>query len=146
MSSVIALLHGPNLNLLGQREIDIYGTTTEADLLALVEKAAAAYGYTVELFQSNHEGELVDRVHQARGHCAAIVINGGALSHYGWSLHDALASFEGPVVEVHLSNTSKRESWRHTSVLTPVANGTIMGLGPHGYELAIDAIARLLAK
>lgn len=145
MSSVIALLHGPNLNLLGQREVDIYGTSTEADLLALTQKAAAGHGYTVELFQSNHEGELVDRVHQARGHCAAIVINGGALSHYGWSLHDALATFEGPVVEVHLSNTSKRESWRHTSVLTPVANGTIMGLGPHGYELAIDAIVRLLS-
>jgi 3-dehydroquinate dehydratase-2 len=144
VNSVIALLHGPNLNLLGQREVDIYGTTTEADLLALVEKAAAASGLSVEFFQSNHEGELVDRVHQARGRCAAILINGGALSHYGWSLHDALATFEGPILEVHLSNTSKREAWRHTSVLTPVANGTIMGLGPHGYELAVDAIARLL--
>ena len=144
MSPVIALLHGPNLNLLGQREVDIYGTTTEADLIALVEKAAAGHGLTVEFFQSNHEGELVDKVHEVRGRCAAIVINGGAISHYGWSLHDALATFEGPVVEVHLSNTSKREPWRHTSVLTPVANGTIMGLGPHGYELAIEAIARLL--
>ncbi len=146
MSNVIALLHGPNLNLLGRREVDIYGTTTEADLLALAEKAAAGHGLTVEFFQSNHEGELVDRVHAVRRTSAAIVINGGALSHYGWSLHDALATFEGPVVEVHLSNTSKREPWRHTSVLTPVANGTIMGLGPHGYELAVDAIARLLNK
>jgi len=144
VSQAIALLHGPNLNLLGQREVDIYGTTTEADLLALVEKAGAAHGLTIDFFQSNHEGELVDRVHAARGAFAGIVINGGALSHYGWSLHDALATFEGPIIEVHLSNTSKRESWRHTSVLTPVANGTIMGLGPHGYELAIDAIARLL--
>ncbi len=144
MSPVIALLHGPNLNLLGQREVDIYGTTTEADLVSLVEKAAAGHGLTVEFFQSNHEGELVDKVHEVRGRCAGIVINGGAISHYGWSLHDALATFEGPVVEVHLSNTSKREPWRHTSVLTPVANGTIMGLGPHGYELAIEAIARLL--
>ncbi len=146
MSNVIALLHGPNLNLLGQREVDIYGTTTEADLLALVEKGAAGHGMTVEFFQSNHEGELVDQVHAVRHTCAAIVINGGALSHYGWSLHDALATFEGPVIEVHLSNTSKREPWRHTSVLTPVASGTIMGLGPHGYELAVDAIARLLKK
>ncbi len=146
MSNVIALLHGPNLNLLGRREVDIYGTTTEADLLALAEKAAAGHGLTVEFFQSNHEGELVDRVHAVRRTSAAIVINGGALSHYGWSLHDALATFEGPVVEVHLSNTSKREPWRHTSVLTPVANGTIMGFGPHGYELAVDAIARLLNK
>jgi 3-dehydroquinate dehydratase-2 len=144
VTHVVALLHGPNLNLLGQREVDIYGTTTEAELLALTEKAGAPHGLTIEFFQSNHEGELVDWVHAARGRCRGIVINGGALSHYGWALHDALATFEGPVVEVHLSNTSKREAWRHTSVLTPVANGTIMGLGPHGYELAVDAIARLL--
>jgi 3-dehydroquinate dehydratase-2 len=141
---IIALLHGPNLNLLGQREVDIYGTTTEADLVALVEKAAAAHGHSVEFFQSNHEGELVERVHAARARCDAIIVNAGALSHYGWSLHDALATFEGPIVEVHLSNTSARESWRHTSVLTPVANGTIMGLGPDGYELATEAVARLL--
>ncbi len=144
MSTVVALLHGPNLNLLGQREVDIYGTTTEADLFAAAEKTAAPHGLSVEFFQSNHEGELVDRVHEARGRCAAIVINAGALSHYGWSLHDALATFDGPVIEVHLSNTAKRESWRHTSVITPVSNGTITGLGPHGYELAIEAVARLL--
>ncbi|MEY2424954.1 MAG: 3-dehydroquinate dehydratase [Actinomycetota bacterium] len=144
MPDVILLLHGPNLNLLGQREVDIYGTTTEADLIALVEKTAAAHGLTVEFFQSNHEGELVDHVHAARGRCAAIIVNAGALSHYGWSLHDALATFEGPIVEVHLSNTSAREAWRHTSVLTPVAKGTIMGLGPHGYELATEAVARML--
>jgi len=142
--SLIGLVHGPNLNLLGQREVDIYGTTTEADLIALVEKTAAAHGHEVEFMQSNHEGALVDWVHAARGRCHGIVINGGALSHYGWSLHDALATFEGPVVEVHLSNTGQRESWRHTSVLTPVANGTITGLGPHGYELAIEALARIL--
>jgi 3-dehydroquinate dehydratase-2 len=146
VSALIGLVHGPNLNLLGQREVDIYGTTTEADLVALVEKAAAGHGLTVEFFQSNHEGGLVDWVHAARGRCAAIVVNAGALSHYGWSLHDALATFEGPILEVHLSNTAKREAWRHTSVLTAVANGTIMGLGPHGYELAVDAIARLLNR
>lgn len=142
--SVIALLHGPNLNLLGKREVDIYGTTTEADLIALVEKTAAAHGLTVEFTQSNHEGDLVGAVHAARGRCAAIIVNAGALSHYAWSLHDALATFEGPIVEVHLSNTSAREAWRHTSVLTPVAKGTIMGLGPHGYELATEAVARML--
>jgi 3-dehydroquinate dehydratase-2 len=140
----LLLLHGPNLNLLGQREVDIYGTTTEPDLVALVEKAAAAHGLTVEFTQSNHEGDLVDAVHAARGRCAAIIVNSGALSHYGWSLHDALATFDGPIVEVHLSNTSSRESWRHTSVLTSVAKGTIMGLGPHGYELATEAVARML--
>ncbi len=142
--SSIALLHGPNLNLLGQREVDIYGTTTEADLIALVEKAAAPYGISVEFFQSNHEGALVDKVHSLRGNCDGIIINGGAISHYGWSLHDALATFEGPIIEVHLSNTGKREPWRHTSVLTPVSKGTITGLGPHGYELAAEAIARLI--
>lgn len=140
----IALLHGPNLNLLGQREVDIYGTTTEADLIALVEKAAAPHGISVEFFQSNHEGALVDKVHALRGNCDGIIINGGAISHYGWSLHDALATFEGPIIEVHLSNTGKREPWRHTSVLTPVSKGTITGLGPHGYELATEAIARLI--
>ncbi len=141
---LIALLHGPNLNLLGQREVDIYGTTTEAELLALVEKTAAPHGITVEFFQSNHEGALVEHVHKARGRCDGIIINGGALSHYGWALHDALAAFDGAVIEVHLSNTGRREAWRHTSVLTPVSKGTISGLGPHGYELATEAIARLI--
>jgi 3-dehydroquinate dehydratase II len=143
-SKAICLLHGPNLNLLGQREVDIYGTTTEADLLARVEKAAAPHGLSVEFFQSNHEGELVDFVHKARGRLAGLVVNGGALSHYGWSLHDALAAYDGVVVEVHLSNTGKREAWRHTSVLTPVSQGTITGLGPDGYEFATEALARLL--
>ncbi|MEY2399290.1 MAG: 3-dehydroquinate dehydratase [Actinomycetota bacterium] len=142
--ALIGLVHGPNLNLLGQREVDIYGTTTEADVVAVVEKAASTYEHQVEFFQSNHEGALVDWVHAARGRCDALIVNAGALSHYGWSLHDALATFEGPIIEVHLSNTSKREPWRHTSVLTAVANGTIMGLGPHGYELSVDAIERLL--
>ena len=142
--SVILLLHGPNLNLLGEREIDIYGTTTQDDLLALVEKTAATHGHTVDFFQSNHEGALVERVHAARGARDGIIVNGGALSHYGWSLHDALAAFERPIVEVHLSNTSRREPWRHTSVLSAVADGTIMGFGADGYELATEALVRLM--
>ena len=144
MSRTIALVHGPNLNLLGQREVDVYGTTTEADLVALVEKVAAPHGLAVEFFQSNHEGELVDFVHKARGRLAGIVVNGGALSHYGWSLHDALAAYDGVVIEVHLSNTARRERWRHDSVLTPVSRGTITGLGADGYEFATEALARLL--
>lgn len=144
MSHVVALLHGPNLNLLGQREVDIYGTTTEADLVARVEKVVSARGWEVEFFQSNHEGELVDFVHRARRRVAAIIVNGGALSHYGWSLHDALAAYDGIVVEVHLSNTAARESWRHTSVLSPVSKGTITGLGPDGYEFAAEALVRLI--
>ena len=95
--------------------------------------------------QSNHEGELVEAIQGARGRCAAIVVNPAAFTHYAWSLHDALAAFDGPVVEVHISNPNAREPWRHTSVVSPVADGTIMGLGGLGYELAMEAVARLLA-
>ena len=140
----LLLLHGPNLNLLGEREPEIYGTTTLADLVDLATKAAAEHGYGLEHVQSNHEGDLVDAVHTSRGRHAAIVINPGALTHYAWSLHDALASFEGPVVEVHLSNPNAREPWRHTSVVAPVATGTISGFGRLSYVLAAHAVAGLL--
>lgn len=143
--AVIALLHGPNLNLLGQREPHIYGSATLADYEAAVVAAAAQHGHTVTAFQTNHEGELVDAIHRARSEAAAIIINPGAFTHYAWSLHDALAAFAGPVIEVHISNPNAREPWRHTSVVSPVAKGSIMGLGLHGYELAVEAIARLLA-
>ncbi|MDP8976863.1 MAG: type II 3-dehydroquinate dehydratase, partial [Actinomycetota bacterium] len=106
--------------------------------------AAEARGLGLEHFQSNHEGALVETVHAARARCAAIVVNAAALTHYGWSLHDALATFDGVVIEVHLSNPSAREPWRHTSVLAPVADGSITGMGGLGYELAIEAVARLL--
>ena len=142
---IVLLLHGPNLNLLGQREPAVYGTDTLADHVATTERAAADHGLAVEHLQSNHEGDLVDAIHAARGRCAAIVINPGAFSHYSWAIHDALAAFDGPVVEVHLSNPNAREAWRHTSVVAPVATGSIMGFRGHGYELAIEAIARLLA-
>jgi 3-dehydroquinate dehydratase-2 len=143
--ATIALLHGPNLNLLGQREPQVYGTATLADYEAAVAEAAEAHGHTVTAFQSNHEGALVDAIHAARGTAAAIIINPGAFTHYAWSLHDALAAFEGPIVEVHISNPNAREPWRHTSVVAPVATGSIMGLGMHGYELAVEAVARRLA-
>ena len=143
--AVIALLHGPNLNLLGQREPHIYGTATLDDYVATVTAAAARHGHTIDAFQTNHEGELVDAIHRARTEAAAIIINPGAFTHYAWSLHDALAAFAGPIIEVHISNPNAREPWRHTSVVSPVATGSIMGLGMHGYELAVDAIARRLA-
>ncbi len=143
MSDVL-LLSGPNLNLLGQREPEVYGTATLDDPVAAATKAADALGLDVEAFQTNHEGELVDAIHAARGRCAAIVINPGAFTHYAWSIHDALAAFAGPVVEVHLSNPDAREPWRRTSVVAPVATGTIAGFGGHGYELAMAAIARRL--
>jgi 3-dehydroquinate dehydratase II len=143
--ALIALLHGPNLNLLGEREPHVYGTATLDDYVRTADAAAHELGHQIEAFQTNHEGQLVDAIHAARGRCAAIIINPGAFTHYAWSLHDALAAFEGPIIEVHISNPNAREAWRHTSVISPVATGTILGLGMHGYELAIAAVARKLA-
>jgi 3-dehydroquinate dehydratase-2 len=142
----IALLHGPNLNLLGQREPHIYGTATLADYEAAVVAAATRHGHSVHAFQTNHEGALEDAIHAARHNADAIIINPGAFTHYAWSLHDALAAFAGPIIEVHISNPNAREPWRHTSVVAPVATGSIMGLGLHGYELAVEAVAQRLAR
>ncbi len=142
---IVLLLSGPNLNLLGSREPEVYGRATLDDHVAAAREAATAAGLALEHLQSNHEGDLVDAVHAARDRCAAIVINPGAFTHYAWALHDALAAFAGPVVEVHLSNPQAREAWRHTSVVAPVATGTIAGLGGHGYVLAVQAVATLLA-
>lgn len=144
--ATILLLHGPNLNLLGQREPHIYGSATLDDYVAAATTAAAGHGHEIEAYQSNHEGHLVDRIHAARGHCAAIVVNPGAFTHYAWSIHDALAAFDGPIIEVHISNPNAREPWRHTSVVAPVATGSIVGLGMLGYELAVAAVARRLAS
>jgi 3-dehydroquinate dehydratase-2 len=143
--NTVLLLSGPNLNLLGDREPDIYGTATLEDHVAAARAVADTHDLTLEHLQSNHEGALVDAVHGARGRCAAIVINAGALTHYGRSLQDALASFDGPIVELHLSNPAAREDWRHTSVIAPVATAVIAGLGGHGYPMAIAAVARLLS-
>jgi 3-dehydroquinate dehydratase-2 len=142
--AIISLIHGPNLNLLGQREPHIYGTATLADLVAATRRAAEPHGFDIDDLQSNHEGDIVDAIHAARGRSAGIIINPGAFTHYAWSIHDALAAFDGPVIEVHISNPNAREPWRHTSVVSPVATGTIVGLGIHGYELAVAAIARKL--
>ncbi|MGH9119417.1 MAG: type II 3-dehydroquinate dehydratase [Acidimicrobiales bacterium] len=141
----VLVLHGPNLNLLGTREPEVYGLGPLDELIATVSTAATERGLDVEHVQSNHEGDLVEAIQAARDRFAAIIINPGALTHYAWSLHDALRTFDGPVIEVHLSNPNAREPWRHTSVVSPVAVGTISGLGPLGYVLAIDAIKELLA-
>jgi 3-dehydroquinate dehydratase-2 len=141
---LVLLLSGPNLNLLGEREPDIYGDATLADHVASAIAAAAAQGLAVEHFQTNHEGDMVDAIHAARNRAAAIVINPGAFTHYAWSIHDALAAFAGPVVELHLSNPDRREPWRRTSVVAPVSVGVISGFGGHGYTLAMAAVARLL--
>jgi 3-dehydroquinate dehydratase II len=143
--TLVSLLHGANLNLLGQREPHIYGTATLDDYVGATRATCEANGLALEAFQSNFEGELVEAIHRARNTSAAIIINPGAFTHYAWSLHDALAAFNGPVIEIHISNPNAREAWRHTSVVSPVAKGTIVGLGMHGYELAVQAVARLLA-
>jgi 3-dehydroquinate dehydratase II len=143
-AATVLLLSGPNLNMLGEREPAIYGTATLADHVAAAAAAADQFGLVVEHHQSQHEGDLVELIQGARGRAAAIIINPGALTHYAWSLHDALAAFEGPVIELHLSNPESREAWRRTSVVAPVATGCISGLGGVGYRLAVEAVAELL--
>ena len=145
MTRTVLLLSGPNLNLLGEREPEVYGTATLEDHVAAARAVAEAHDLVLEHLQSNHEGALIDAIHGARGRCTAIIVNAGALTHYAWGLHDALASFDGPIVELHISNPYAREPWRSTSVVAPVATGSICGLGGHGYQLAVAAVARLLA-
>jgi 3-dehydroquinate dehydratase-2 len=142
----LLLLSGPNLALLGERQPEIYGRDTLEEHTARARAAALALGFALEHFQAEHEGDLVGAVHTARGRVSAIIVNAGALTHYGWSLHDALATFEGPVVELHLSNPEARQPWRRHSVIAPVADGTIAGFGGIGYELAVQAAARLVAR
>ncbi len=144
--TLVVLLSGPNLDLLGEREPEVYGRDRLADHVDSATEEAVRCGLELEHHQSNHEGELVDLVHGARGRAAALIVNAGALTHYSWSLHDALAAFEGVVVELHLSNPAAREPWRHTSVVAGVADGTITGFGGLGYSLAVGAVARLLAE
>ncbi len=143
---LVLLLHGPNLNLLGEREPDVYGTATLADHVAAATAAAGGAGLVLEHLQSNAEADLVEAIHGARGRCAAIVVNPGALTHYAWSLHDALAAFDGVKLELHLSNPNAREPWRHTSVVAPVVDASLVGLGADGYPLALEAVRRLLAR
>ena len=142
--STILLLSGPNLNLLGDREPDVYGTDTLDDLVADARAVAEKAGHDLEHVQSNHEGDVVDAIQAARGRCAAIVINPGAFTHYSYAIADALATFEGVKVELHISNPSAREAWRRTSVVSPYVTGTIAGFGRAGYRLALEAaIGRL---
>lgn len=142
----VVLLSGPNLDLLGEREPAVYGAARLEDHVRAAAEAARAHGLELDHVQSNHEGELVEAVHAARGAADALVVNAGALTHTSWSLHDALAAFDGVVVELHLSNPAAREPFRHTSVVAPVADGLVAGFGGLGYELAVAAVARLLQE
>jgi 3-dehydroquinate dehydratase-2 len=143
--ATILVLSGPNLNLLGEREPAIYGPATLDDLVGDVRAVTSAAGHNVEHLQSNHEGDLVDAVQGARGRCAAIIVNAGALTHYSYALADALATYDGVAVEVHITNPAAREAWRHLSVLAPVVTGTIAGFGRTGYRLAAEATVAALA-
>jgi 3-dehydroquinate dehydratase II len=138
----VVVINGPNLNLLGKREPKIYGSAGLADLEDLCRKKAAEVGLTVEFFQSNSEGAIVDRIHEARESASAIVINAGAYGHTSVALHDALRASELPVIEVHISNGTRRESFRHHSYVTSVAVGLIKGLGIFGYGAALEFLAQ----
>ena len=137
MQTILAL-HGPNLNMLGRRQPEIYGSTTLAEIDAALAARAAAAGLRLISFQSNHEGALVDMLQGEGWTAAGLIINPGALTHYGLALRDALAALSAPIIEVHLSNVYKREPFRHSSLVAPVATGQIAGLGWRGYLLALE--------
>lgn len=143
---IILYLNGPNLNMLGTRQPEIYGYKTLADIEADVRAAASGQDVAIEFRQSNLEGELVSWIQQARGRCAAIVINAGAYTHTSLALMDALLAYEGPVVELHLSNNHRREKFRHVSFIGKVAKGSIQGFGPAGYLLALQAACGVIRE
>lgn len=144
--SPVLVLNGPNLNMLGKRQPEIYGRETLADIEAACRAEAKGLDLSLDFFQSNHEGALVDRIQQAREANSGIIINAGAYTHTSVALLDALNAAEKPVIEVHLSNIYKREEFRHHSYISPVAVGVICGFGSQGYLLALRAMARLVSR
>jgi 3-dehydroquinate dehydratase II len=139
----VLVLNGPNLGRLGIREPEIYGSTTFEDLVSLCQTTGRALGLDVDVRQTNDEAELIGWVHEAADARLPVVLNPGAFTHYSYGLHDALAMRTAPLIEVHISNPAARESFRHTSVVASVANGTIAGFGMMSYQLALQAIAKL---
>ena len=142
---IVLLANGPNLNLLGQREPEIYGMATLADHVEAATKAAAEHGLTIEHVQSNHEGVLIDALHEAMGWADGALFNPGAFTHYSFALRDAVTAVSYPVIEVHLSLPAAREEFRHTSVIAPACRGQIAGFGAMSYELGLDAMLRLMS-
>lgn len=145
MPKLVTVLNGPNLNLLGLRQPEIYGKETLDDVAAAISELAEDLGLAIRFLQSNHEGQLVDWIQEARGKSAGIVINAGALTHTSVAILDALHAYDGPVVEVHISNIHKREAFRHHSYISQRADGVIVGCGTEGYSLALRRISSLLA-
>jgi len=142
----ILVIHGPNLNLLGAREVDVYGSVTISDINADLEKAAKSKSVSLEILQSNHEGEIVDVIGKAKGKFDAILINPAAYTHTSIAIRDAISAVSIPTVEVHLSNIYSREEFRHTSLVAPVAKGQVSGFGKMSYILGLDAAISLLGK
>ncbi|MEE2762254.1 MAG: type II 3-dehydroquinate dehydratase [Pseudomonadota bacterium] len=145
MTQKICVLNGPNLNLLGTRQPEIYGAETLADVESAMTKLAGDKGFQLSFFQSNHEGAIIDQIHAARDEAAGIIINPAAYTHTSVAILDALNTFEGPVVEVHISNVHKREAFRHHSYVSLRADGVIAGLGTRGYLAALDFMMATLA-
>lgn len=139
----ILVLNGPNLNLLGEREPGIYGELSLDKINSDIEKRADELGVQCIFSQSNHEGEIIDRLHSARKGCDAVILNAGAYTHYSYAIRDAIAAIKIPVIEVHLSNIHAREEFRHTSVIAPVCKGSIAGFGKLSYILALEAAASM---
>ena len=144
MSPIVVVLNGPNLNLLGKREPEIYGHETLADVEADCRRVGAELGLSIEFHQSNREYEIIEWIHAARDRAAAIVINPAAFTHTSVAILDALHTFAGPIIEVHISNVHKRETFRHHSYVSSVASGVVVGCGTQGYDLALRRIAKLI--
>lgn len=139
----ILVIHGPNLNLLGEREPGVYGSTSFDELNAQISERAEKLGLAVEIFQSNHEGAIIDRLHAARKDFDGVIINAGAYTHYSYAIRDAIHDIHIPVIEVHISNVQAREEFRSKSVISPVCKGTIAGFGINSYFLALYAAAEM---
>lgn len=139
----ILVIHGPNLNLLGEREPGVYGSTSFAQLNEMIQERAEKMGMECEIFQSNHEGAIIDQLHAARKRFDGVIINAGAYTHYSYAIHDAIHDIRIPVIEVHISNIHAREGFRSHSVISPVCAGSIVGFGINSYFLALHAMAEM---